>query len=77
MDAQAPHPKKMSGPQWRAATDRIAAELGIPLAALARRLGYADRQVLDRSRRDGAPAYMVVALRAIAGGAPPLPEEGG
>lgn len=62
---QAPYPKKMSGSEWTAATDAACEQLGISLPELSRRLGYARSDVLDTSRRSGAPAYMVMALRGV------------
>lgn len=66
----------MTAAEWRAATDRVAAALGINTVTLGVRLGYADPRAIYNSRRSGAPAPMVVALRAVAADAPPLPEEG-
>lgn len=67
--------KRMSGPAWTAATDRVSEALGLKLDELALRLGYSTSVAIYRSRRSGAPAYMAVALRAVAAELPCLPEE--
>jgi hypothetical protein len=67
--------RRMSGPAWTAATDRVSEALGLKLDELALRLGYSTSVAIYRSRRSGAPAYMAMALRAVAAEAPCLPEE--
>ncbi len=68
--------KRLSGPAWTVATDRVSESLGLKLDELALRLGYSNSVAIYRSRRAGAPAYMAMALRAVAAGVDCLPEEG-
>lgn len=69
------NPEKIDAAAVVTATDRLARERGISLAELARVAGYAPK-ALDNARRDGGSARLVMALRAVAAGAKPLPEEG-
>lgn len=68
------NPKKIAAAAVVTATDRLARDRGVSLAELARTAGYAPK-ALDNARRDGGSARLVMALRAVAADAEPLPEE--
>lgn len=67
----------MEREKFVALTDRLGRELGISLAELARQVKVTPAHLSDcRAGRRRPNGTMIVALRAVAAGAPKLPEEG-
>lgn len=67
----------MDAKNFTALTDRIKRELGLSYAAQAEAIGVTPAHISDcRAGRREASQTMIVALRAVAAGAPALREEG-
>lgn len=66
----------MEAKKFAALTDRLKRELGLSYAALAREIGISAQHMTDcRVGRERPSRTVIVALRAVAAGAPPLDEE--
>lgn len=67
----------MSPEKFRAATDRIKAETGLGIGEQAAAIGITQGYLSDcRAGRQTPKLTIIMALRALAAGAPPMPEEG-